>query len=85
MAPINDFNKHYKTISDAELLDILDNARDYLPSAVEAAQKEFLARQLSEAELREARAILTVNHTHEERNREQLQEIKNKVKANGRI
>jgi hypothetical protein len=48
MATLTNFSEYYKTISNSELLQIVENPHDYQPNAVEAAKHEFAARQLSE-------------------------------------
>ena len=67
MINLNDFRKYYRTISNTELLSILDNPSDYQPQAVEAAQKEFSYRQLSEIEIREAQEQLNTQQIQGEK------------------
>ena len=84
MEATNDFSEYYKTISNTDLLSILDNSGNYQPTAVEAAKNELLARQLSEEEIKEARVMLTVNYVQKEKHRERVKEIEDKIKATGR-
>lgn len=79
----NNFGEYYKTLSDAELLNVLDNSCDYQPSAVEAAKKELLGRQLSETEITEAREILKVNYIRKEKRRQRIREIEGKMRSTG--
>jgi hypothetical protein len=52
----NDFSERYKGLGNADLLDILESANDYQPSAVEAARLELDSRQLSAEQLMKAKA-----------------------------
>jgi hypothetical protein len=83
MATPNDFSEYYKTISDTELLSILDNPNDYQPSAVEAAKEEFSKRQLSEAEIKKARQLLIAKQEQKDREREKVKAVEAKIKAAG--
>ena len=84
MATSNNFNEFYKTISDTELLSILDNPDDYQAVAVEAAKKEFSNRQLSETEIQEARQPLIAKQLQKEKEREKVKAVETKIKAAGR-
>ena len=53
----NNFSEYYKTISNAELLSILDKPAGYQDVALEAAKKELLNRKLSVEEIKEARQV----------------------------
>jgi GTPase involved in cell partitioning and DNA repair len=46
-----ELSEYYKTISNAELLAILNNAGDYREEAIEAAKKEFTQRRIHETEM----------------------------------
>jgi hypothetical protein len=54
----NSFTEYYKTITNLELLEILENPDDYQPSAIEAAKNEISSRQLSDTEISEAKESL---------------------------
>jgi len=58
IAATNPFSEHYKTISDLELLWILENTEDYQAAAVEAARQELQRRKLSIADLENVKAQL---------------------------
>ncbi|MGD1848021.1 MAG: hypothetical protein ACFB10_21720 [Salibacteraceae bacterium] len=58
LSPKNPFSERYRALSNAELLLIVDLAKDYTPQAVTAARAELMQRQLSEEELRDAREEL---------------------------
>ena len=75
MTTSNEFGKYYKTISNAELLGILENPSDYQMAAIEAARNEFLARQLSDEELKEAREILNANQSKKEKQKQKIKYI----------
>jgi len=75
MTTSNDFSEFYKSISNTELLSILDNSGDYQPLAVEAAKKEFFMRQLSETEIKEARKPIIAKQIQKEKQREKVKAI----------
>jgi hypothetical protein len=83
MAISNNFSELYKTISNTELLSILDNTNDYQPLAVEAARQEFASRQLSDTEIQAAREQLIAKRVQKEREREKAKAIEAKVKTAG--
>ncbi len=79
----NDFTEYYKTISNAEILSIIENPRDYQPIAVEAARNEFSNRKLSNAEVKEARLELIANQLQKQKQREKVKIIEAKIRAKG--
>ena len=83
MTTSNKFSKYYITISDIELLSILDHPEDYQPLAVEAAKEEFANRQLSSTEIQEARQQLIAKQTQKEKEREKVKAVETKIKAAG--
>lgn len=83
MTTPNDFSEYYKTISDTELLDILDNSGDYQSSAIDAAKEEFSKRQLSESAIQEARQPLIVKQQQKEKEREKIEMVETKIKTAG--
>ena len=83
MATSYDFSKYYKTISNTELVGILDNPSDYQPLAVEAAKQEFSSRRLSEVELQEARQPLIVKQEQKEKERQKVKTVETKIKTAG--
>jgi hypothetical protein len=83
MATSTDFSEYYKTISDTELLGILDNLNDYQPSAVVAAKEEFSKRQLSEAQIQKARQLLIAKQEQKDKERERVKAVEIKIKAAG--
>lgn len=52
---MNQFAARYKKLSNADLLKIIDTPADYQPEAIEVANDELIARQLTDAELLAAR------------------------------
>jgi hypothetical protein len=84
MAP-NNFSDYYKTISNTELLEILDHRENYQLLAVEAAKIEFEQRQLSEDEIMQARQTLISKHSGEEQQKERIKTIEKKIKASASI
>lgn len=83
MATTNNFSEYYKTISDTELLSILDNPEDYQPLAVEAAKEEFTNRQLSDTEIQEARQPLIAKQSQKEKEKEKVKAVETTIKAAG--
>jgi hypothetical protein len=83
MINASDFVEYYKTISNTELLSILENATDYQPIAIEAAKNEFANRQLSETEIYDAKEPLLKKKLQEEKQLEKLKKIEAKVKQTG--
>src|SRR6478672_736347 len=79
----NNFSEYYKTISDTELLNILDNSNDYQPSAVEAAKQEFANRQLTESEIQQARQPLIAKREQKDKEREKVKAVETKIKTAG--
>lgn len=85
MSTANEFSEYYKTISDAELLEIIDNPSGYQPSALEAAQKELSDRQLSEPELEHARQLKTAKQEAREKNIPMIISIESRIKSKGSV
>lgn len=83
MATSNDFSEYYKTISDTELLSILDKPEDYQLVAVEAAKIEFVNRQLSDVQIQEARQPLVAKQIQKEKEREKVKAVEAKVREVG--
>jgi hypothetical protein len=52
---MNPFSARYQKLSNTDLLKIIDTPADYQPEAIEAANDEFIARQLTNEELLAAR------------------------------
>ena len=75
-----DFNKKFQTYSTAELLKIIENAADYQPQAVEAAQTTLAHRQLSGAELETAKNELETERQQKANAQQQKRETENRVK-----
>ena len=83
MTTANDFGKYYKTISNTELLSILENPGDYQASAIETAKKEFSDRQLSDTEIEEAKKPLDAKQLQKEKQAEIIKTIEEKIKSTG--
>lgn len=81
MRSSNNFSEYYKTISNAELINIISNQRDYQPLAVEAAKKELLERQLSDTDIKEAKQLLIDKQLQKDKQREKLKANEEKAKA----
>lgn len=80
----DNFTSLYKTISNAELLNILENPDDFQPLAVEAASTEFKKRNLSAAEIEIAKEILRGKALEKERQKENLKKIENSFRSTGK-
>jgi hypothetical protein len=83
MPTTDHFSDYYKTITHTELLAILDNPADYQPAAIEAAKAELERRQLSEADILEARQPMKEKQLRKEAEREKLKAVEEKIKAAG--
>ncbi len=79
MESLNKFSEYYKTISNTELLSILDNLEDYQQSAIDAAKAEFKNRQLSDIEIQEARKQLISTQLQREKERQKIIAVENKI------
>lgn len=69
-----DFIEQYQTISDADLLGILDNKKDYQRLAIEAANEELARRNLSQQQLQDARLIISTR-ARKTRRQEQVEAV----------
>jgi len=79
----NNFSEYYKTISNAELISILEKPAGYQDAAIEAAKKEFLERKLSVEEIKEARQVLFEKHIQKIKQREKVKDVEDKIKKTG--
>lgn len=75
------FNEYYKTISNAELLAILQDPDQYQPLAVEAARKELSARLLSETDISKAKNEISEKVLQKEQQKEKIKAIETKIKT----
>ena len=83
MFTLKDFAERYKTISNAELLDILQRPTGYQLIAIQAAKDEFAARQLSEQDIVDAKQALHDKQLQKGKQDENLQRIKAKLNDAG--
>jgi hypothetical protein len=83
MVTPEDFSEYYKTISNPELVHILENPSDFQVAAVEAAKKEFSDRQLSDDEITEAKQVIAGRKAMQIKQKEKLKDIEVKVKSAG--
>lgn len=79
----NNFAAYYKTISNAELLSILDKPENYQPIAIEAAEQELANRQLSETEIAAAREELNAVLLLEAEQKEKRKAFEEKFRNTG--
>jgi hypothetical protein len=77
----NEFSEYFKTVSNAELLRIIENPENYQTNAVDTAKMEYADRNLSEMELEEARNILNEEKKVKEEKKEKRRDIENKAKS----
>ncbi|MDR3696696.1 hypothetical protein [Mucilaginibacter sp.] len=78
---MNSFTELYKTLSNSDLLKIIDNAADYQPIAVETAVAELAGRKLSAEELESAVAANALEQQEKAMRKEKRQAFENKVKG----
>ncbi|MEO8403605.1 MAG: hypothetical protein ABI480_03385, partial [Chitinophagaceae bacterium] len=67
MSASSDFSYYYKTISDADLLSILENPDDYQPEAIEAAKNELITRQLPDTVVNEVKESFKAKQVQKEK------------------
>lgn len=80
---MSQFSEKYKTFSNTDLLRVLENERDYLPEAIEAANKELSSRCLSDDDMELAKVELEKEQEDTIKNKERQKEIKNTLKKKG--
>jgi hypothetical protein len=83
MGASNNFTEYYKTISNAELLSILEKPAGYQDAAIKAAKKEFSDRKLSVEEIKEARQVLFEKQIQKIKQREKTKAVEDKIKKTG--
>jgi len=79
----DNFGEYYKTISNAELLSILDKPTGYQEEAIKAAKKEFSHRNLSSQEVKEARQELFEKQKQKIQQQEKIKAVEKKIKSTG--
>ncbi len=79
----NPFTERYRTYSDLQLLEIIENGKDYQPIALETAKAELESRKLSEAELAEAKQILKEKQQDATQKEESSKVLQSKVREIG--
>jgi len=82
---MNQFTERYKTITNADLLRVIENQSDYQPEAVEAAKTEINQRNLSDEELTEAKRELEAERQEYQKQNEKKTEAQQKVKTLGTV
>ncbi len=76
----NEFSNTYKTFSNSQLVEVLENSDNYLPLAVEAAEKELTSRQLSSEQMIEIKMEIE-RRSRATRKKETVVSIENRVMA----
>lgn len=79
----NQFTERYKSYSNAELLNIIENSSDYQPEAVKTAQYEIDQRQLTDEDFMTAKSELQTQRIEKDKQTEKRQEFENKAKEFG--
>jgi len=79
----NHFSEYYKKITDSELLNILDNTKDYQPAAIEAAKKELANRNLPDEQIREEKRLLLFKQLEKVKEKEKRKIVETKIKEAG--
>ncbi|HLK30099.1 MAG TPA: hypothetical protein VKT28_16075 [Puia sp.] len=80
-----DFSEFYKTISNSELLEILNNSDSYQPIALEAAKRELENRRLTDDDISEAKKVILDNEKRKEERSLARKQIEQKIKLSGDI
>lgn len=78
-----DFNKYYSSITNEELLAILQNKDQYQAAAYKAAEEEFANRQLSDEAINDAKCLLNTQKAEKERKTEKAQQLERTVQSTG--
>ena len=82
---MNPFAERYKTLSNTDLLKIIDNGADYQPLAVETAYTELANRKLAPEVLENAKAEINLELQQKVVQKEKRQAFENKVKDIGAL
>ena len=76
---MNEFIERYKTLSNSDLLRVIENQSDYQTKAVEAAKIEIQQRNLSDQEVDEAKSTLETDRQERKKQKEKRAVIEQKV------
>ncbi len=82
---MNKFIERYKTISNSDLLRVIENKSDYQPEAVEAAKTEINQRNLSDKEMIEAKSELEIELQEGINKIEKRSKVEQKIKSFGTL
>ena len=78
---MNEFIERYKTLSNSDLLKVIENQSDYQVKAVEAAKVEIQERNLSAQEFQDATSVLVAEKEKRKKRDEKKAAIEHKVEA----
>ena len=78
---MNQYTELYKSLSNSDLLKIINNPNDYHLSAIEAAKSELADRQLTEVELESANAENEIQESKKQAQIEKKQALKNNFRS----
>lgn len=79
----DDFSRQFRSISNTELLDILENADEYQPEALAAAKAELASRNLTPEAIELARQPLIEKRHKKDKERQKVKAIEEKIKKAG--
>jgi hypothetical protein len=80
---MNTYSEYYKTITNSDLLEIIQNPSYYQPLALEAARMELANRELSETEVTQAREEVFQREQKKRIQKQNIESLQNKVKIAG--
>jgi hypothetical protein len=80
---MNQFTERHKTLSNSELLRVIENPSDYQSEAVEAAKTEIDQRNLPDQENEDAKRNLEVERQEQQKQNKKKAEVEQKVKTLG--
>jgi hypothetical protein len=83
MFTTKDFLEYYSTISNSELISILNNKKNYQETAIEAANQELIRRKLTEEDINDAKRIIEENNIKKQKVKEKMTILQSKVKTTG--
>ncbi len=81
---MNEFQEKYKSLDNYKLLKIIEEAANYRPKAVEAANLELSKRKISNEEIQAVKKEILSNKVKIANRKHQFKKIENKVKGVGK-
>jgi len=80
---MNQFEEKYKSLSNQQLLEIIEEGEKYQPIALEAAKAEIVKREISETDINSAKEKILEREAKKEAKQKRIEGIENKAKGIG--